>query len=74
MFPTCARTAQILYGTKSPTTEQLADGVAAWAIVHGVATLWLNDNLPAQLGDDPTTVTRLVASRLHQRARRTSTR
>ena len=69
-----ARTAQILYGTKSPTTEQLADGVAAWAIVHGVATLWLNDNLPAQLGDDPTTVTRLVASRLHQRARRTSTR
>jgi AcrR family transcriptional regulator len=61
-----ARTAEMLYGTKSPTTRQLADGVAAWAIVHGLATLWLDDNLPAQLGDDPATVTRLVASRLHR--------
>ena len=69
-----ARTAQILYGTKSPTTEQLADGVAAWAIVHGIAMLWLDDNLPAQLGDDPTTVTRLIASRLGRRARHTSNR
>ena len=59
-----ARTAQVLYGTSAPTTEQLADGVAAWAIVHGLATLWLDDNLPPQLGDDPSTVTRLVAARL----------
>ena len=28
-----ARTAQILYGATNPTTAQLADGVAAWAIV-----------------------------------------
>jgi AcrR family transcriptional regulator len=68
------RTAQILYGTNTPTSEQLADGVAAWAIVHGLATLWLDDNLPPQLGDDPTTVTRLIARRLHTRRRRTSTR
>jgi AcrR family transcriptional regulator len=69
-----ARTAQILYGTSAPTTEQLADGVAAWAIVHGVATLWLDDNLPPELGNDPTTVTRLVASRLSTRGRRSTTR
>ena len=62
-----ARTAEMLYGTDTPTSEQLADGVAAWAIVHGLATLWLDDNLPTQLGDDPTTVTRLVASRLRRR-------
>jgi AcrR family transcriptional regulator len=68
------RTAKLLYGTKDPTTEELADGVAAWAIVHGLATLWLDDNLPAQLGDDPTTVTRLVASRLRPRGRRTTAR
>ncbi len=69
-----ARTAQLLYGTNAPTTEQLADGVAAWAIVHGLATLWLDDNLPPQLGDDPTTVTRLVASRLRRPGRRTTHR
>jgi AcrR family transcriptional regulator len=57
------RTAEMLYGTKAPTTQQLADGVAAWALVHGLATLWLDGNLPPQLGDDPTAVTRLVASR-----------
>ena len=28
-------------------------GVAAWSLVHGLATLWLNHNLPPQLGDDP---------------------
>jgi hypothetical protein len=61
-----ARTAELLYGTNTPSTEQLADGVAAWAIVHGLATLWLDGNLPARLGDDPTTVTRLVASRLRR--------
>ena len=58
------RTSEILYGSAAPTTDQLADGIAAWAIVHGLATLWLDGNLPAPLGDDPQTVTRLVASRL----------
>jgi AcrR family transcriptional regulator len=69
-----ARTAQILYGTKRPSAEQLADGVAAWAIVHGVATLWLDDNLPAQLGSDPKVVTRLIASRLRPPAHRNANR
>jgi AcrR family transcriptional regulator len=36
-------------------------GVAAWSLVHGLATLWLNHNLPPQLGDDPEQITRDVA-------------
>ena len=42
----------------------MAYGVAAWSIVHGLATLWLNGNLPAQLGDDPEEITRVVAAHL----------
>lgn len=39
---------------------QLA-GVAAWSLVHGFATLWLNRALPAELGEDPQTAARAVA-------------
>jgi AcrR family transcriptional regulator len=39
-------------------------GVAAWSLVHGLATLWLNRNLPPQLGDDPEQITRDVARHL----------
>jgi AcrR family transcriptional regulator len=56
--------AALLYGSGTPDTEQLTQGVAAWSIVHGLATLWLNGNLPPQLGDDPEQITRLVAARL----------
>jgi AcrR family transcriptional regulator len=63
-----AKTAEILYGTPAPTPAELADGVAAWAIVHGIATLWLDDNLPAALGQDPSAITRVVASRLRPRS------
>jgi hypothetical protein len=35
--------------------------VAAWSLAHGLATLWLNRNLPPQLGDDPEQITREVA-------------
>jgi AcrR family transcriptional regulator len=61
-----ARTAAaaLLYGSQNPDTGQLSSGVAAWAIVHGIATLWLNGNLPPQLGDDPEQITRIVASHL----------
>lgn len=59
--------ARVLYGTDTPSPEQLSEGVAAWAIVHGIATLWLNGNLPAGLGTDPEHVTRLVASHLDTR-------
>jgi Tetracyclin repressor-like, C-terminal domain len=35
--------------------------VAAWSLMHGLATLWLNRNLPPQLGDDPEQIAREVA-------------
>jgi AcrR family transcriptional regulator len=41
--------------------DELRAGVAAWSLVHGLATLWLNQNLPPQLGDDPEQITREVA-------------
>jgi AcrR family transcriptional regulator len=36
-------------------------GVAAWSLVHGLATLWLNQNLPPELGEDPEQIAREVA-------------
>jgi hypothetical protein len=36
--------------------------VAAWSLVHGFATLWLNDALPEGLGDDPEAAARAVAA------------
>jgi AcrR family transcriptional regulator len=54
----------VLYGTGNVDPERMAYGVAAWSIVHGLATLWLNGNLPAQLGDDPEAITRVVAAHL----------
>jgi hypothetical protein len=56
-----AHTASLLYGSSKPDLQQLSEGVAAWAIVHGIATLWLNGNLPPQLGPDPEQITRMVA-------------
>jgi AcrR family transcriptional regulator len=62
-----AATAVLLYGTEEATAKQLEAGVAAWAIVHGLATLWLNGTLPTRLGDDPEEITRLVAAHLNVR-------
>jgi AcrR family transcriptional regulator len=56
-----AGAAALLYGTASPDTSQLAAGAAAWSLVHGVATLWLNGNFPEQLGSDPEEATRIIA-------------
>jgi AcrR family transcriptional regulator len=39
-------------------------GVAAWSLVHGLATLYLNGNLPPKLGKDPERIARSVASYL----------
>ncbi len=39
-------------------------GVAAWSLVHGFATLWLNGALPARLGNDPKAAARAVAGLL----------
>jgi AcrR family transcriptional regulator len=35
--------------------------VAAWSLMHGLATLWLNRNLPPELGDDPEQIARQIA-------------
>src|SRR5215216_4941147 len=45
----------------SPDGDEVRAAVAAWSLVHGLATLWLNHNLPPQLGDDPEQITREVA-------------
>src|SRR5579863_2729795 len=59
-----AASAVLLYGTATPDTGQLAAGAAAWSLVHGLAMLWLNGNLPPQLGNDPEEITRLIAGYL----------
>jgi len=59
-----AASAAMLYGTRHADTQQLAAGVAAWSLVHGIATLWLNGNLPPRLGDNPEEITRVVAAHL----------
>lgn len=59
-----AVTARFLYGSDDPGAGRVAAGVAAWALVHGLATLWLNGNLPPQLGHDPEAIARLVAAYL----------
>jgi WHG domain-containing protein len=41
--------------------DDVRAAVAAWSLVHGLATLWLNHNLPPQLGDDPEQIAREVA-------------
>ena len=45
----------------SPGGDEVRAAVAAWSLVHGLVTLWLNRNLPPQLGDDPEQITREVA-------------
>lgn len=42
--------------------------VAAWAYVHGIATLWREGNLPPPFGDDPVALTRDTAPLLFQRS------
>ena len=59
-----AAAARLLYGSDDPTPAELAEGVAAWSLVHGLATLWLNGNIPERLGDDPEQITRVVATHL----------
>jgi AcrR family transcriptional regulator len=64
------RAARALYGGVGSLPEGhagsdvLLDGVAAWSLVHGFATLWLNDALPSQLGEDPEAAARAIAGLL----------
>jgi hypothetical protein len=62
-------TATLLHGSADATAEQLTFGVAAWSIVHGFASLWLDGNIPAGLGNDPEDIARAVASQLRVRRR-----
>jgi AcrR family transcriptional regulator len=59
-----AAAASMLYRSGSPDADRMATGIAAWALMHGVATLWLTGNMPAPLGDDPEAIARLVAAHL----------
>lgn len=62
--------AETLYGPVGrlsggdPSFDTLRAGVAAWSLVHGLATLYLNRALPLQLGDDAEQIARSVASYL----------
>lgn len=46
------------------TFDTLSAGIAAWSLVHGLATLYINGSLPPQLGEDPERIARTVAAYL----------
>ena len=50
--------------SRDPSIEAVSAAVAAWSIVHGFATLWLNRNLPSEVGGDPEAAIRLAAGYL----------
>ena len=65
-----ARSARALYGPVETVPggagpAALQAGVAGWALVHGLATLYLEGNLPPQLGDDPQQIAREIAVHLY---------
>jgi AcrR family transcriptional regulator len=64
-----AVTSRLLYGGDDADVERTAEGVAAWSIVHGFATLWINGALPDKLGGDPEVVARDVLTHLRTRRR-----
>lgn len=47
-----------------PDLATLTAGAAAWSLVHGLATLYIDDNLPPGLGDDPEQIARALTSHL----------
>ena len=59
-----------LYGSVTTVAGAATEGdprlpaIAAWALVHGLATLWLAGNLPDDVRDDPESLTRAVARHL----------
>ena len=66
-----AKAAAMLYGPVSGVTERppVEAGVAAWSLVHGLATLWLHGLLPEAVGEDPEALARRVARFLFQPGR-----
>ena len=65
-----ARSARPLFGPleelakDSPAWNTGDAAIAAWSLVHGLATLWLNGNLPPAVGADPEATVRRVAAYL----------
>jgi AcrR family transcriptional regulator len=63
-------TAALLYGPVGTVADMRAGedprapAVAAWSLVHGLATLVLTGNLPGELTSDPEALTRAVARHL----------
>ena len=68
-----AGTSALLYGpvesvaTPGSGADRRTPAIAAWALVHGLATLWLAGNLPADLAADPDALARAVAAHLFPR-------
>lgn len=61
----------VLLGSASEVTDATGgDGagavMAGWAIMHGLATLWLNGNVPPELGRDPVELARRIGQYLFQ--------
>jgi AcrR family transcriptional regulator len=65
-----AAAARLLYGpleavsAADPTFDRNDAAIAAWSLVHGLATLWLSGNLPALAGDEPEAAARRIAGYL----------
>jgi AcrR family transcriptional regulator len=53
--------------TAAPGADAARAAIAAWSLVHGLATLYLGGNLPSALGDDPEVIARDVARFLFAR-------
>jgi len=47
-----------------PSIEPITAAIAAWSIVHGFATLWLNGDVPLTAGSDPEAAIRVAAGYL----------
>jgi AcrR family transcriptional regulator len=55
-------------GDLDPTIEPATAAIAAWSIVHGFATLWLNGDLQSIEGGDPEAAIRAAAAYLFRPA------
>lgn len=47
-------------------------GIAAWSLMHGFATLWMDSALPTELGTDPDSAARAIAGMLFRPAEQLS--
>lgn len=61
LYPGASRTAGV-------EESDLSAGLAAWSLVHGLATLWLNGALPVEIGEDPEEAARRLAGHLFGRS------